>query len=57
MSKVVDRYRMNATDAVDGPALIVERESTTLVPPGDVASVDRFGHLVIEINRGRRNVV
>jgi N-methylhydantoinase A len=57
MSKVVDRHRMNASGAIEGPALIVERESTTLVPPSDVASVDRFGHLVIEINRGRRNVV
>jgi N-methylhydantoinase A len=57
MSKVVDRYRMNATDAVDGPALIVERESTTLVPPADVAAIDRFGHLVIEIDQGRNDVV
>ena len=55
MSKVVNRHRMNASGPVEGPALIVEREATTLVPPGDVASVDRFGHLVIEIDRGRRN--
>jgi N-methylhydantoinase A len=57
MSKVIDRYRMNGSDAIEGPALIVERESTTLVPPGDVARVDRFGHLVIEIDQGRCNAV
>jgi N-methylhydantoinase A len=54
-SKVVDRYRMKADDEIEGPCLVEERESTTVILPGDVARVDHLGHLVIEIDPGRRN--
>jgi N-methylhydantoinase A len=54
-SKVIDRYRMKADDTFEGPCLVEERESTTVVLPGDVVRVDHLGHLVIEIDRGRRN--
>ena len=54
-SKVVDRYRMKADDEIAGPCLVEERESTTVILPGDVARVDHLGHLVIEIDPGRRN--
>jgi N-methylhydantoinase A len=53
---VIDRYRMKADDGFEGPCLVEERESTTVVLPGDIVKVDRHGHLVIEINSGRRNV-
>jgi N-methylhydantoinase A len=55
-SQVVDRYRMRADDEIAGPCLVEERESTTVILPGDVARVDHLGHLVIEIDAGRRNV-
>jgi N-methylhydantoinase A len=55
-SKIIDRYRMNRIDAFEGPCLVEERESTTVILPGDVVGVDHLGHLVIEIDRGRRNV-
>jgi N-methylhydantoinase A len=55
-SKIIDRYRMQATDAFEGPCLVEERESTTVILPGDVVRVDHLGHLVIEIDRGRRRV-
>jgi N-methylhydantoinase A len=55
-SKVIDRYRMKADDAFEGPCLVEERESTTVVLPGDLVRVDRLGHLVIEIDRGRHDV-
>jgi N-methylhydantoinase A len=50
--QVVDRYRMTPADRIEGPAVIEERESTTLVLPGDVATLSAAGHLVIEINKG-----
>ena len=49
--RVVDRYAMQPGVAVSGPALIEEREATTVVLPGDVATVGDAGHLVIEIRR------
>jgi N-methylhydantoinase A len=52
---VIDRYRMKADDAFEGPCLVEERESTTVILPGDIVKVDRRGHLVIEIERGRQN--
>ena len=47
--QVVDRYAMQPGEVVSGPALIEEREATTVVLPGDTASVSAAGHLVIEI--------
>jgi N-methylhydantoinase A len=55
-SKIIDRYRMKRIDAFEGPCLVEERESTTVILPGDVVGVDHLGHLVIEIDRGRGNV-
>jgi N-methylhydantoinase A len=54
-SEVINRYRMKPGDAFEGPCLVEERESTTVVLPGDAVSVNRLGHLVIEIERGKRN--
>jgi N-methylhydantoinase A len=51
-ANVIDRYRMKADDAFEGPCLVEERESTTVILPGDIVKVDRHGHLVIEIERG-----
>jgi N-methylhydantoinase A len=52
-TKVINRYNMTPSDRFEGPALVEERESTTVVLPGDVVSVSAFGHLVIDINIGR----
>jgi N-methylhydantoinase A len=54
-ANVIDRYRMKADDAFEGPCVVEERESTTVILPGDIAKVDSRGHLVIEIERGRQN--
>jgi len=55
-ARVIDRYRMKADDGFEGPCLVEERESTTVVLPGDIVKLDRHGHLVIAINSGSRNV-
>jgi N-methylhydantoinase A len=39
---------------VEGPAVIEEPNSTTLVHPGDVAAVTAAGHLVISIGQETR---
>lgn len=44
------RYRrsaLKANDTVTGPALIIQHNSTTLVPPNYTATVEAFGDLVI----------
>ncbi len=49
--QVIDRYAIKSGEVITGPALIEEREATTVVLPGDTASVSAAGHLVIEIGR------
>jgi len=46
-----DRARLVADNRIEGPALIEEYASTTVVHPGDVATVDAFGNLAIDIRR------
>ncbi|HMJ96638.1 MAG TPA: hydantoinase/oxoprolinase family protein [Thermoleophilaceae bacterium] len=50
---VYDRYRLAVGDAIGGPALIEERESTTVVLPEQVAEVDEQGNLVLAQRDGR----
>ena len=44
---VYDRARLAPGDAVRGPAVVEEYGATTVVFPGLVAEVDRFGNLVL----------
>ncbi|MCR4410665.1 MAG: hydantoinase/oxoprolinase family protein [Candidatus Saccharicenans sp.] len=46
--EVIDRSRLLAGNRLTGPVLIVDAESTTFVPPGYVATTDRFLNLIIE---------
>jgi 5-oxoprolinase (ATP-hydrolysing) len=46
---VYDRYGLGVDTALEGPAIIEERESTTIVPPGDGLRVDASGTLRIAI--------
>ena len=48
---VYDRYRMPAGGPVHGPALIEERETTTVVPPGATFVVQDDGALLISFNK------
>jgi N-methylhydantoinase A len=49
-ARVIDRYVMQPGQRIAGPAMIEERESTTVVLPGDIAYVTETGHLMVEIN-------
>ena len=43
-----DRYKLGAGCRIDGPAVVEEMDSTTLVHPGYRAEVDPFGNLLIQ---------
>jgi N-methylhydantoinase A len=49
---VVDRYGLAHGAVVVGPALIEEREATTVVLPGDRVTLTENGHLSIDVGRG-----
>ena len=42
-AKVYDRYTLPAGCTIAGPAIVEEREATTIVAPGDVLRVDTAG--------------
>jgi N-methylhydantoinase A len=49
---VVSRYALRPGQRISGPALIEEREATTVLLPGDIAHVTENGHLMIDILGG-----
>ena len=46
---VYDRYRLSPGVTLVGPAVIEERESTSVLPPGCGARVDDYGSLLVEM--------
>jgi N-methylhydantoinase A len=49
---IYDRDALGPGAALDGPAVVEEVNSTTVVPPGDALTVDDYGNLVIDIDGG-----
>jgi 5-oxoprolinase (ATP-hydrolysing)/N-methylhydantoinase A len=47
---VYDRYALAHGARITGPAIIEEREATTIIPPGDRVIVDATGTLAIDIS-------
>src|SRR6058998_3443490 len=45
---VYDRYALAAGTSLSGPAIVEERESTTVLPPGVTATVDEYANLIAE---------
>ncbi|HEY2095069.1 MAG TPA: hydantoinase/oxoprolinase family protein [Pseudonocardia sp.] len=48
-----DRYRLAPGARLSGPALVQERESTLVVPPGAGCTVTEDGSIVVELGTGR----
>jgi N-methylhydantoinase A len=46
---VYDRDRLRAGNRIEGPALVVQRSSTTVLHAADRALVDEIGNIVIEV--------
>jgi len=47
---VLDRYALAPGMSVAGPAIVEERESTTVLPPGTTASVDDYANLIVVLS-------
>lgn len=52
-SRLYRRERLRAGDVIEGPAMITEYTSATIVPPGCRATVDAFENLVIAVGEQR----
>jgi N-methylhydantoinase A len=50
--QVVDRYSLRANERIAGPLVVEERESTTIVLPGDTLTVGPRGDLLLDIAGG-----
>lgn len=50
-SAVYDRYKLVPGMVIEGPAFVEERESTTVLRPGDNARVDEYFNLLIEVGQ------
>jgi N-methylhydantoinase A len=48
-TRVLTRLDLMDGTTVNGPAIIEDPDSTTVVLPGDVASISEAGHLIVEI--------
>jgi N-methylhydantoinase A len=46
-TRFYDRTALRAGNRLDGPAIVNQYDSTTVIPPGLTAHVDRFGNIVI----------
>ena len=49
VARIVWRSALAAGTEITGPAVIEEPNSTTLLPPGDRAIIDRHGNIVITL--------
>ncbi|MDA0675501.1 MAG: hydantoinase B/oxoprolinase family protein, partial [Proteobacteria bacterium] len=54
---VFDRARLHPGDIIEGPALIIETNATTVVEPDWAAKVSAKGHLLLSRSRPRRSRV
>lgn len=50
---IYDRVKLASGNRIAGPAIIEQMDSTTVVHPGHEAQIDRFGNIIIDINRAR----
>jgi N-methylhydantoinase A len=48
-ASIYDRTALTPGDSIEGPSIVEQLDSTTVVWPGQTAHVDAFGNLVLEI--------
>jgi len=48
-TRYYDRAALRAGNRLEGPAIVNQYDSTTVIPPGLTARVDRFGNIVIDV--------
>ena len=49
-TRILDRYALEPGDRFEGPVVIEERESTTVIGPSSRVNVDRWLNLIVEID-------
>jgi N-methylhydantoinase A/oxoprolinase/acetone carboxylase beta subunit len=49
-TRFYDRAALQAGNELEGPAIVNQYDSTTVIPPGLTARIDRFGNIVIAIS-------
>jgi 5-oxoprolinase (ATP-hydrolysing) len=49
-TRYYDRAALKAGNRLEGPAIVNQYDSTTVIPPGLSARIDRFGNIVIAIS-------
>ena len=42
-----DRYRLTCGNVIKGPAIVEDKDATTVIHPGYQAEVDRYGNLIL----------
>jgi N-methylhydantoinase A len=47
-TKFYERHRLKAGSAIEGPAILYQKDSTTTVPPGWKATVQKSGNLILK---------
>jgi N-methylhydantoinase A len=47
---VYDRYQLGPGATVSGPAIVEERESTAVLGPSAVGTVDEFSNLIVRMS-------
>ncbi len=52
-TRYYDRAALKAGNRLEGPAIVNQYDTTTVIPPGLAAHVDRYGNIVIEIGTGK----
>ena len=53
-TRYYERAALKAGNRLEGPAIVTQYDSTTVIPPGLTAHVDRFGNIVIAIAEAAR---
>jgi N-methylhydantoinase A len=48
---IYERGKLPAGAAFDGPAVIEQPDTTTVMPPGSHCTVDKYGNLIIKVDR------
>ena len=48
---VYDRYTLRSGATFSGPAIIEERESTVVVPPGMIVTIDEYQNLIMQLEK------
>ena len=51
LTRFYARERLAAGDRIEGPAVIEQYDSTTVLPPGLTAEIDRLGNIVVDCTR------